>query len=59
MDRALLQAQLNQAGFTQANQLAAQAFGQQGQLAGLQSGLSYNNNLGLSTNTTSVSCTML
>jgi hypothetical protein len=39
MDRALLQAQLNQAGFTQANQLAAQAFGQQGQLAGLQSGL--------------------
>ena len=39
MDRALLQAQLNQAGFTQANQLAAQAFGQQGQLASLQSGL--------------------
>ena len=39
MDRALLQAQLNQAGFTQANQLAAQAFGQQGQLAGLQSQL--------------------
>ena len=46
MDRALLNAQLNQAGFTQANQLAAQAFGQrgqlgaqQGQLAGLQSGL--------------------
>ena len=39
MDRALLQAQLNQAGFTQANQLAAQAFAQQGQLAGLQSGL--------------------
>ena len=39
MDRALLQAQLNQAGFTQANQLAAQAFGQQVQLAGLQSGL--------------------
>ena len=39
MDRALLEAQLNQAGFTQANQLAAQAFGQQGQLAGLQSGL--------------------
>ena len=33
MDRALLQAQLNQQGFTQANQLAAQAFGQQGQLA--------------------------
>ena len=39
MDRALLNAQLNQSGFTQANQLAAQAFGQQGQLAGLQSGL--------------------
>ena len=46
MDRALLQAQLNQQGFTQANQLAAQAFGQagqlgaqQGQLAGLTSGL--------------------
>jgi len=46
MDRALLQAQLNQAGFTQAQGLAAQAFGQrgqlgaqQGQLAGLQSGL--------------------
>ena len=39
MDRALLNAQLNQQGFTQANQLAAQAFGQQGQLAGLQSGL--------------------
>ena len=39
LDRALLQAQLNQAGFTQAQQLAAQAFGQQGQLAGLQSGL--------------------
>jgi len=46
MDRALLQAQLNQAGFTQANQLAAQAFGQQGQLAGLQSGLG-NQQLGL------------
>ena len=46
MDRALLQAQLNQAGFTQANQLAAQAFGQQGQLAGLQSGLG-NQLLGL------------
>ena len=46
LDRALLAAQLNQSGFTQANQLAAQAFGQagqlgaqQGQLAGLQSGL--------------------
>ena len=46
MDRALLQAQLNQAGFTQANQLAAQAFQQQGQLAGLQSGLA-NQQLGL------------
>ena len=45
MDRALLQAQLNQAGFTQANQLAAQAFAQQGQLAGLQSGLA-NQQLG-------------
>ena len=45
MDRALLQAQLNQAGFTQANQLAAQAFQQQGQLAGLQSGLA-NQQLG-------------
>ena len=39
MDRALLQAQLNQQGFTQANQLAGQAFGQQGQLAGLQGNL--------------------
>ena len=48
MDRALLEAQLNQAGFTQANQLAAQAFGQQGQLAGLQSGLA-NQRLGLAT----------
>mgnify|MGYP003149946646 FL=1 len=46
MDRALLEAQLNQAGFTQANQLAAQAFGQQSQLAGLQSGLA-NQQLGL------------
>ena len=45
MNRALLQAQLNQAGFTQANQLAAQAFAQQGQLAGLQSGLA-NQQLG-------------
>ena len=45
MDRALLQAQLNQAGFTQAKQLAAQAFAQQGQLAGLQSGLA-NQQLG-------------
>jgi len=55
MDRALLQAQLNQQGFTQANQLAAQAFGQagqlgaqQGQLAGLTSGLA-NQQLGLAT----------
>ena len=40
MDRSMLLAQLNQQGFTQANQLAGQAFGQQGQLAGLQSGLS-------------------
>ena len=48
MDRALLQAQLNQAGFTQANQLAAQAFGQQAQLAGLQSGLA-NQQLGFAT----------
>jgi len=46
LDRALLQAQLNQQGFTQANQLAAQAFGQQGQLAGLTSGLA-NQQLGL------------
>ena len=36
MDRALLQAQLNQAGFTQAQQLANQAFGQQTGLASLQ-----------------------
>ena len=48
LDRALLAAQLNQAGFTQANQLAAQAFGQQGQLAGLQSGLA-GQQLGLAT----------
>ena len=48
LDRALLQAQLNQAGFTQAQQLAAQAFGQQGQLAGLQSGLA-GQQLGLAT----------
>ena len=53
LDRALLQAQLNQSGFTQANQLASQAFGQQGvlgaqqgQLAGLTSGLA-NQQLGL------------
>jgi len=55
LDRALLEAQLNQSGFTQANQLAAQAFGQQGvlgaqqaQLAGLTSGLA-NQQLGLAT----------
>ena len=54
MDRALLEAQLNQAGFTQANQLAAQAFGQQGQLAGLQSGLA-NQQLGLCYNSTTTS----
>ena len=55
MDRALLQAQLNQQGFTQANQLAQQAFSnqgvlgaQQGQLAGLTSGLA-NQQLGLAT----------
>ena len=48
LDRALLQAQLNQAGFTQAQQKAAQAFGQQGQLAGLQSGLA-GQQLGLAT----------
>ena len=48
LDRALLQAQLNQSGFTQANQLAAQAFAQQGQLAGLTSGLA-NQQLGLAT----------
>ena len=39
MDRALLQAQLNQAGFTQAQQLASQAFGQQTGLAQLQPAL--------------------
>ena len=39
MDRALLQAQLNQAGFTQAQQLANQAFGQQTGLASLQPSL--------------------
>ena len=48
MDRALLEAQLNQAGFTQANQLAAQAFQQQSALAGLQSGLA-NQQLGFAT----------
>ena len=36
MDRALLSAQLNQAGFTQAQNLASQAFGQQQGLAQLQ-----------------------
>ena len=36
MNRALLGAQLNQAGFSQANQLAAQGFGQQSNLAQLQ-----------------------
>ena len=39
MDRALLQAQLNQAGFTQAQGLASQAFGQQTDLAQLQPAL--------------------
>ena len=39
MDRALLQAQLNQAGFTQAQGLASQAFGQQTGLAQLQPSL--------------------
>ena len=48
MDRALLEAQLTQAGFTQANQLAAQAFQQQSALAGLQSGLA-NQQLGFAT----------
>ena len=39
MDRALLEAQLNQAGFTQAQGLASQAFGQQTNLAQLQPAL--------------------
>jgi len=39
IDRALLQAQLNQAGFTQSQDLAARAFGQRGQLASNQLGL--------------------
>ena len=39
LDRALLDAQLNQAGFTQAQQLASQAFGQQTDLAQLQPAL--------------------
>ena len=39
MDRALLEAQLRQAGFTQAQGLASQAFGQQTGLAQLQPGL--------------------
>jgi len=46
LDRALLQAQLNQAGFTQASDLAARDFSQQGQLANLQSGL-FGQQLGL------------
>ena len=55
LDRALLAAQLNQSGFTQAQQLAAQAFGQagqlgaqQGQLSGLQQSLA-GQQLGLAT----------
>jgi hypothetical protein len=39
LDRALLQAQLNQQGFTQAQQLAGQAFQQFGNLGQLQQGL--------------------
>ena len=39
LDRALLQAQLNQQGFTQAQQLAGQAFSQFGNLGQLQQGL--------------------
>ena len=39
IDRALLVAQLNQAGFTQAQDLANRAFGQRGQLASNQLGL--------------------
>ena len=58
MDRALLQAQLNQAGFTQANQLANQAFTQQGQLAGLQSGLA-NQQLGFATTQPQLAATQL
>ena len=46
LDRALLQAQLNQAGFTQASDLAARDFTQQGQLANLQTGL-FGQQLGL------------
>jgi len=46
LDRALLQAQLNQAGFTQASDLAARDFSQQGQLANLQTGL-FGQQLGL------------
>jgi len=42
MNRALLQSGLLQQGFTQANQLANQAFGQQTQLGQLQQGLSQN-----------------
>ena len=43
LDRARLLAQLNQAGFTQAQQLAAQQFGQQAQLAQLQPNLAMQN----------------
>ena len=43
LDRARLLAQLNQAGFTQAQQLAAQQFGQQSQLAQLQPNLAMQN----------------
>ena len=43
MDRALLEAQLNQAGFTQAQNLAQTAFGQQTGLAQLQPGLAAQN----------------
>ena len=43
LDRARLLAQLNQAGFTQAQQLAAQQFGQQTQLAQLQPNLAMQN----------------
>ena len=41
MDRAMLAAQLNQSGFTQANQLASNAFGQQSNLAQLQPQLAH------------------
>ena len=58
MDKALLKAQLDQAGFTQANQLAAQAFGQQAQLAGLQSGLA-GQQLGFATTQPQLAATSL